>query len=64
MDVQRRRRALLSAAGGQLHQARLQAERDLQTYCDSLVEAVHRRREALTGLIGQIYSHRVSDIGG
>ncbi|KAF0300200.1 Tripartite motif-containing protein 2 [Amphibalanus amphitrite] len=62
MDVERRRRALLSAAGGQLHQARLQAEQDLQAYCDSLVQAVHRRKEALTGLLAQIYRDRVSDI--
>ena len=64
MDVERRRRALLSAAGGHLQQARLQAESDLQAYCDALVQAVNRRREALTGLLAQIYRDRVSDIGG
>ena len=64
MDVQRRRRALLSAAGSQLRQARQQAEEDLRTYCASLVDAVERRREALTGLLGQIYRHRVDSIGG
>ncbi|XP_043244213.1 tripartite motif-containing protein 2-like [Amphibalanus amphitrite] len=62
MDVERRRRALLSAAGGQLRQARLQAEQDLQAYCHSLVQTVHRRKEALTGLLAQIYRDRVSDI--
>ena len=64
MDVQRRRRALLSAAGGQLRQARQQAEHDLQAYCDSLVEAINRRKEALTVLLGQIYRDRVDNIGG
>ena len=37
---------------------------DLQAYCDSLVEAINRRKEALTVLLGQIYRDRVDNIGG